>query len=548
MPPLKETEIGPNGGPTPPDSRPTSSSSERTFSLEPNQPVQLESLLRDLNDDRDAENSRPSSAEKSHTSSSSSCACLPPPSLPQKVAQTEQKPPQQSMRRSYRQPFSLEPYHPEQLLKPILKDPSKNRNAETDKRINDLIRRSRTVTVESPEAQAVRHTYRRRIERKKLEDDRNNREMTRLRDINEERLWREAEEKRLAEVRAFQVEKAKKAEKAEKAEKARLKKEAEDTKLKEDEEEIRRLELADKQRQEERIRQEAEVQQKIEEILAEQREQDRLRRESAEQKISELQITTEPTSDDLITTLSSEWEAKIDQAMAVKNLKHSVMNTVDGAELSRKDFGTLLPQEGTNDNPSGWLNDEIVNGFMGAIVASKKEHTHYQKSKGAPAFESYPTGWLSTYKSKGIQGISRWSKRKGIQGKALLNAERIYFPVNESAHWTLLIISPKERKIEYLDSLQSATRASKFFGIAREWLAMELKEAYNAEEWTDHLDSVSQRQRNMNDCGVFTCFNALANAKGLSYDIVDPGRMPEARRLLAAVLLKQGLNEDMNLE
>ena len=251
----------------------------------------------------------------------------------------------------------------------------------------------------------------------------------------------------------------------------------------------------------------------------------------------------------LISELSPEWEAEINKQMAIQSHTRPVVMTQDNVQLTRKDFGTLLPQEGTRDLPNGWLNDEIVNGFMSTVVASKQKADGWKagRSKVAPAYAYYPSNWYQTYKQRGINGLATWSRRKGVKGEQLLGAEKIYFPINTGAHWMLLIISPKARTIEFMDSFNVAGERKRFFGIAREWLQMELGDAlYHPTEWTD-LPTVSQAQANSNDCGVFTCFNALASAKGRSFGEVTAEKMPTARRLLAAILMKRELVEEFAL-
>jgi Ulp1 family protease len=65
---------------------------------------------------------------------------------------------------------------------------------------------------------------------------------------------------------------------------------------------------------------------------------------------------------------------------------------------------------------------------------------------------------------------------------------------------------------------------------------MELGNAYVADDWTEVIGQ-SSAQDNMDDCGVFTCLNGLASAKGREFTEVNPDRMPLARRMIAAVLL-----------
>ena len=146
--------------------------------------------------------------------------------------------------------------------------------------------------------------------------------------------------------------------------------------------------------------------------------------------------------------------------------------------------------------------------------------------------------------SNSVKGIKNWSRRQKIPGERLLSCDKIFFPINTGSHWQLLIISPKVRTIEMLDSMNGG--ASRWFNIAREWLQMELGSKYDAAEWKE-LDSKSSMQNNMNDCGVFTCFNALASAKGVDFSEVKQSNMQEARRIMVAVLLNGGFHGDWEL-
>ncbi|KAF2861000.1 cysteine proteinase [Piedraia hortae CBS 480.64] len=205
-----------------------------------------------------------------------------------------------------------------------------------------------------------------------------------------------------------------------------------------------------------------------------------------------------------------------------------------GVELTRKDFGTLLART-SQEISHEWLNDEIVNAFMSAIVENRKAHDKYDKESGkAPALAAFQTGWYNTWKSRGVSGIARWSRRMGIKGNKLLGAEHIFFPINSGVHWTLLLISPKSRTINHLDSMGS--KSGEMLQFAREWLRMELGDAYVASEWTVAKGS-SSRQDNSDDCGVFACFNALAVAEKRSFEDVTAEQMQDARKMLAALLL-----------
>lgn len=250
----------------------------------------------------------------------------------------------------------------------------------------------------------------------------------------------------------------------------------------------------------------------------------------------------------LIRTLTPEWAERVDSALATKDAKKTLAKAVDGVELSRYDFGRLAPTGEVADGtgPAGWLNDNTVNAFFTSIVAAKKEETGYVKGpNNTPAIEAFNSAWYTSVTARGtIQAIKTWSRRKGIQGEKLLKAEKIFFPVNTGGHWSLLIISPQTKEIEYLDSMNhNGTAVTK---LAREWLEMELGSKYDMGEWKV-VTGKSGWQTNGSDCGVFACLNGLAAAKSRPFRDVEAGRMKDGRRMIAAILINGGLTGDFKL-
>ncbi|KAK3678122.1 hypothetical protein LTR78_002217 [Recurvomyces mirabilis] len=240
----------------------------------------------------------------------------------------------------------------------------------------------------------------------------------------------------------------------------------------------------------------------------------------------------------IIKPLTEEWAACLETEMKFKSMEHVITQSPDGADLTRKDFGTLLA-EVKSDSTDAWLNDEIVNAWLSLIVTRKHEKTGYVKSaKAVPNFVAYNSAWLTTVKAKGMEGIAGWSRRKGIKGEKLLKAEKIFFPINTGAHWMMLVISPQDKKLDFLDSLDTGLSSNRttFMHKARAWLAMELGKAYKAEEWKE-TGAVSSQQTNGNDCGAFACFNALASASGKEYSEVLAKDMQNGRRVMGAALI-----------
>ena len=257
----------------------------------------------------------------------------------------------------------------------------------------------------------------------------------------------------------------------------------------------------------------------------------------------------------IVRPLSAEADLKVSKAMATQN-KSSVLAQARGVELSRKDFGTVLPQSNARDG-IGWLNDEIVNAYVGAAVDRQLEKIGFDRKKmggQAPPLHAFNTNWYNTISSKGVQAVARWSKRAKLEGAKLLEVEQILFPINDGNHWTLLSVSGTKKQIWYLDSLGG--KGKKYLETAKEWLKMELKEKYVADDWEvvgggderkRGIDWTSPRQDNGVDCGVFTCFNALAVVRGVvpseAYSSQD---MLDARKQVVGTLLEGGFSGEFD--
>ncbi|OCK83674.1 cysteine proteinase, partial [Lepidopterella palustris CBS 459.81] len=205
--------------------------------------------------------------------------------------------------------------------------------------------------------------------------------------------------------------------------------------------------------------------------------------------------------------------------------------------LTAHDFGTLLPSD-FGGAASGWLNDDIVNKFLSVIIEKEQQNRGYVKStKKSPPVHAYASQWWTTVnKPKGCENLTKWSKRAHLQGRQLLHADLILFPICESSHWTLLAVRPKDRSIEYLDSLSG--NHARYLNKVREYIGTELGDLYIAGEWKE-ITHRSSRQNNSNDCGVFTLFNAFALLRGRNPgEAVQAEDMPDARRQIAATLLQ----------
>jgi hypothetical protein len=209
-----------------------------------------------------------------------------------------------------------------------------------------------------------------------------------------------------------------------------------------------------------------------------------------------------PTSN-LFPILSTEWSEKVNRALNTSSITAITPGT--GTTLTRRDFGTLLPQAGTADSSSGWLNDNIIMGYLEHVVKYGNEKSGIARGQ-TPRYHAFVSQFYNKLAGEGPASVHRWCSRAKIDGERLLQVEHVFIPVNPGAHWTLLVVSPKRQTIEYFDSLSYSTYA-KQLRLAKEWVQYELGDKFVESEWHIHITPSSQ-QANSSDCGVFTVTNA----------------------------------------
>ncbi|KAF2432606.1 cysteine proteinase [Tothia fuscella] len=215
-------------------------------------------------------------------------------------------------------------------------------------------------------------------------------------------------------------------------------------------------------------------------------------------------------------------------------------------ELTRHDLGTLLPQHG-RDSPKAWLNDQIVNTTMSLMMDFAQEMVGYDKKtslKPAP-YHAFNSAWFATMEKDRLShehSFSRWGRRKGVKliGKDILQAKKIFFPVCDGGHWTVVVVYPQRKHIEYLDSF--GNKGDRYTKPIRRWLAHELADEWFEYEWED-IYFRSGKQDNARDCGVFVIMNSWAALRDLQPGgTVCQRDMPTARWLIASILLNHGFH------
>ncbi|KAF2829159.1 hypothetical protein CC86DRAFT_453845 [Ophiobolus disseminans] len=245
----------------------------------------------------------------------------------------------------------------------------------------------------------------------------------------------------------------------------------------------------------------------------------------------------------LVTPLTEEEQAALDAA-AVKTDHGKLKEAfVVDPKMTAADFGTLLPEQ-FNGSASAWLNDSIVNDYFTILVKAVKQQDNFpfrQKMNTGvvPRVHAFSSFWYETISAKNsISKAKSWAKRAHIGGPRFLEAELVLFPICHANHWRLMAVKPRDRTIEYLDSLNMP--GSKYIKKMKEWLADELADAWIEDEWTVIRQQRSTQQINGRDCGVFTALNALALLRGMDLTtVLSCDGMMDARKRMAATIMKQ---------
>ncbi|KZF19403.1 cysteine proteinase [Xylona heveae TC161] len=227
--------------------------------------------------------------------------------------------------------------------------------------------------------------------------------------------------------------------------------------------------------------------------------------------------------------------------MATESLDAVLAQTSTGGQITRRDLGTILP--GLRDRLGGWLNDEAVNAYIQSVVdyGQQERGDGISRRGETPQVHAFNTYFYKNLRERGVQSILRWSKRAKIGGKSLLKVEKVFIPVHEHSHWTLIVVSPKDRTIEYFDSMNG--KPDRFIKNVKKWLKEELGDKWDEDEW-EVPAVVGPQQENGIDCGVFVSTTAKMIMLGIDPMSYSQRNIPAQRRRMVAELLNGGFSGD----
>ena len=219
--------------------------------------------------------------------------------------------------------------------------------------------------------------------------------------------------------------------------------------------------------------------------------------------------------------LTSEWQDKVQEALRKGTSK-----------FSAGDFLRVVPLTANSRGTDAWLNDEVINGYLSLVTTHGKKD---DRTTQVPSYHAFSSFFYTNLESKGHEGVKRWANRAKIGGKNLLETQAVFIPINTSAHWTLLVVSGKDRTATHYNSMRGSGR--RYIAAVKTWLAGELGGAYNEPEWTFVEAGESPLQANMDDCGVFTITSARQIMLGLTPMSYGAETIPLQRQRIVAELV-----------
>ncbi|OJK01571.1 hypothetical protein ASPACDRAFT_41834 [Aspergillus aculeatus ATCC 16872] len=213
-----------------------------------------------------------------------------------------------------------------------------------------------------------------------------------------------------------------------------------------------------------------------------------------------------------------------------------VATTLSGETLTTRDLATCY-------TPLEWLNDEVINAYMALIIDYLRRTNNNSGRHDKPRYHAFNSFFFSNLRDKGYESVRRWATRAKIGGKTLLNVDTVFVPIHDKSHWTLIVVKPCDRTIEHFDSLGGLNK--RHVNLIKTWLGGELGEGFVEAEWKV-LPSLSPRQDNGSDCGVFLLSTAKAVAINLEPQSYGAPDSPLLRQKIVGELMNGGLDGDFN--
>ncbi|BBN11792.1 sentrin-specific protease 1 [Marchantia polymorpha subsp. ruderalis] len=230
------------------------------------------------------------------------------------------------------------------------------------------------------------------------------------------------------------------------------------------------------------------------------------------------------------TPLSEEAEEDIDDALQGSDRsKVLTFHKKSSIDVTRAVMQCLLP--------GAWLNDEVINLYMELL--KEREVQEPKKFLKCHFFNTFFYNKLFKDKrSYDYKAVRRWTTQKKL-GYSLSDCDKILVPIHQDIHWCLAVINIRDKKLEYLDSLQGGDNT--VLKVLARYIADEAKDkdgkVLDSNTWEHNFPQDIPQQLNGCDCGMFMLKYADFHSRGVPLSFKQ-GDMPYFRRRLVWELLQ----------
>ncbi|AXI23881.1 C-terminal catalytic domain [Cardinium endosymbiont of Sogatella furcifera] len=219
-------------------------------------------------------------------------------------------------------------------------------------------------------------------------------------------------------------------------------------------------------------------------------------------------------------TLSKEMLDQVEQAFSAP--PGTLLTHVEGIEIRQEDLIRL--------KASRWLNDHIINAYMGMIHKRSEDQENVVLPK-VYAFNTYFFTKLSQ-KDQSYQTMKNWIKKID-----LFSYDIVLVPIHLGNHWCLVVIDLRKKTIRYYDSLGNANDGGlkKLLQFFTDAVANKQATKKDTKAWRcSYLKEPAQS--NGSDCGVFICQFADYVSRDLPINFTEHD-MPYFRKRMAIEIL-----------
>ena len=192
-----------------------------------------------------------------------------------------------------------------------------------------------------------------------------------------------------------------------------------------------------------------------------------------------------------------------------------------GLHLTRGDFRSL---SGRN-----YLNDKIIEEYLRLISVRNEENSQLPSVHVCSVFLFKQLSKFGL--EEGCRRTSNWIKED------ITMKDMVLFPIHSGQHWTLVVVEPDKKVVQYLDSLTVSRGFSSAPRLVKAFMERRHREKGEEVEYRVKIREDIPQQTNGVDCGVFACQYAerITRKAWMEFQQRD---MKEARKTMTMELLE----------